>query len=44
MKATPSEIEKYLGIIAETPLRIGQAAKGLDEHACNSNLRANPGQ
>ena len=31
MKATPSEIEKYLGIIAETPLRIGQAAKGLDE-------------
>ena len=31
MKATPSEIEKYLGIISETPLRIAQAAKGLDE-------------
>ena len=31
MKATPSEIEKYLGIISETPLRIGQAAKGLGE-------------
>jgi DinB superfamily len=31
MIATPSEIEKYLGIISETPLRIGQASKGLDE-------------
>ena len=31
MKATPSETEKYLGIISETPLRIGQAIKGLEE-------------
>ena len=31
MKATPSEIEKYLGIISETPQRITQATKGLDE-------------
>jgi hypothetical protein len=31
MKATPSEIEKCLRIISETPQRITQAAKGLDE-------------
>lgn len=31
MKATPSEIEKYLRIISETPQRITQAAKGLEE-------------
>ena len=31
MKATPSEIEKYLRIISETPQRIAQAAKGLEE-------------
>jgi hypothetical protein len=31
MKASPSEIEKYLGVISETPQRIQQAVKGLDE-------------
>jgi len=31
MKATPSEIEKYLRIISETPQQIEQAAKGLEE-------------
>jgi DinB family protein len=31
MKATPSEIEKYLRIISETPQQIAQAAKGLEE-------------
>ena len=31
MKATPSEIEKYLRIISETPQQIKQAAKGLEE-------------
>ena len=31
MKASPSEIEKYLGIISETPQRIQRAVKGLDE-------------
>src|SRR5690349_25001284 len=31
MKATPAEIENYLGILSETPQRIGKAAKGLDE-------------
>ena len=31
MKATPSEIEKYLRIISETPQRITRAAKGLKE-------------
>jgi DinB superfamily len=33
MKATPSEVEKYLKIISETPLKMEQAIKGLDE-AC----------
>jgi uncharacterized damage-inducible protein DinB len=31
MKATLSEIEKYLQILSETPQQIAQAAKGLDE-------------
>ena len=31
MKATPSEIEKYLRILSETPQQIAQAAKGLEE-------------
>ena len=31
MKATPAEIEKYVQILSETPLRISQAATGLDE-------------
>ena len=31
MKATPSEIEKYLRIISETPQQIEQVAKGLEE-------------
>src|ERR1051325_7912095 len=31
MKATPSEIEKYLRIISETKQQIAQAAKGLQE-------------
>ena len=31
MKATPSEIEKYLRIISETPQQIARAAKGLEE-------------
>src|SRR5215217_6829606 len=31
MKATPSEIEKYLRITSETPQQIEQAAKGLEE-------------
>ena len=31
MKATPSEIEKYLRIISETPQQIATAAKGLEE-------------
>src|SRR5690349_20507791 len=31
MKATPSEIDKYLGIISETPQRIARVAGGLDE-------------
>src|SRR6266545_136866 len=31
MKATPTEIEKFVQILSETPLRISQAAKGLDE-------------
>ncbi len=31
MKATPSEVEKYLGIISETPQRIALAVKGIDE-------------
>lgn len=31
MKATPAEIENYLGILSETPQRIGKVAKGLDE-------------
>ena len=31
MKTTPSEIEKYLRIISETPQQIAQAAKGLEE-------------
>jgi hypothetical protein len=31
MKATPSEIEKYLRILSETPQQIAQAAKGLQE-------------
>lgn len=30
MKATPAEINKYLGILSETPQRIGQAAKDMD--------------
>jgi hypothetical protein len=30
MKATPSEIEKYLGIISDTPERIARATKDLD--------------
>jgi hypothetical protein len=31
VKATPSEIQKYLMIISETPRRIGLLVKGLDE-------------
>jgi hypothetical protein len=31
MKATSAEIEKFIQILSETPLRIGQATKGLDE-------------
>lgn len=31
MKATTSEIEKYLAILASTPQRIQQATKGLEE-------------
>jgi hypothetical protein len=31
MKATLSEIEKYLRILSETPQQIAQVAKGLDE-------------
>jgi hypothetical protein len=31
MKATLAEIEKYVQILSETPLRISQAAKGLDK-------------
>ena len=31
MKATPSEIEKYLRFISETPQQIARAAKGLEE-------------
>ena len=31
MKATPSEIQTYLGIISETPERIRLLVKGLDE-------------
>jgi DinB superfamily len=31
MKASPSEIEKYLKIISETPRRISQTVKGVDE-------------
>ena len=31
MKATPSEVEKYLRIISETPQQIGLLVKGLDE-------------
>jgi len=31
MKATPAKIEKFVQILSETPLRISQAAKGLDE-------------
>ncbi len=31
MKATLSEIEKYLQILSETPQQIAQATKGLDE-------------
>lgn len=30
MKATPSEIENYLGIISETPRKIARATGGLD--------------
>ena len=39
MKASPSEIENYLGIISETPERIQQAATGLDQ--ARLQLRAN---
>lgn len=31
MKATPVEIEKYLGILAETPRQIMQYTKGIEE-------------
>ena len=31
MKATPAEIENYLGIIAETPRQIMRCTKGVDE-------------
>ena len=31
MKATPSEIEKYLSVLSETPQRIAQATNSLDE-------------
>ena len=31
MKATPSEIEKYLRVLSETPQRIAQATNGLGE-------------
>lgn len=31
MKATPSDIEKYLGLISETPQRIAKATSGLEE-------------
>ncbi len=31
MKATPSEVQKYLRIISETPQQIGLLVKGLDE-------------
>jgi hypothetical protein len=31
MKATPAEIETFIQILSETPLRISQAANGLDE-------------
>ena len=36
MKATLSEIEKYLQILSETPQQIAQAAKGLDEERIRS--------
>ena len=39
MKATPSEIEKHLGIISETPLQIKQLTNGLDE----ARLQFKPG-
>jgi DinB family. len=31
MKATPADIEKFVQILSETPSRISQAVKGLDE-------------
>lgn len=31
MKATPSDIDKFLKILTETPRRFAQAARGLDE-------------
>jgi len=31
MNATPSEIEKYLSVLSETPQRIAQATNGLEE-------------
>lgn len=36
MKATLSEIEKYLQILSETPQQIAQVAKGLDEERIRS--------
>lgn len=31
MKATATEIEKYLGVVSETPARIAEIVKGIDE-------------
>lgn len=40
MKATPSEVQKYLRIISETPERIGPLIKGLEEDRLQARANA----
>ena len=40
MKATPSEVEKYLGVISETPQRIQLAVNGFEEDQLQTGMDA----